>query len=93
MSRPVRNFQPKTASSRTIPRMWMLIAGVGALLGLVSLIGLILSFRRKKWPALAGFVVLGLVGAFLSLNATAIVGTGEPEIQVDEFDAPLDDDF
>ena len=74
-------------------RMWMLVAGVGGLLGLVSLVGLIWAFRKKKWPAVAGFIVLGLIGAFLSINATALVGTGEPEIEVEEFDAPLDDDF
>lgn len=79
--------------------MWMVWIGVGAFLGLASLVGLIWAFRKleapKKWGAVVGFLVLGALGSFLAANATAFGGTGDPEVEipVEDFDAPLDDDF
>ena len=79
----------------------MAIMGLGAVLGLASLAGLIWAFRKlpppKKWVAVAGFLVLGAVGAFLAANATALGGPDVtedlPGIDDEDFDAPLDDDW
>lgn len=82
---------------------WMLVAGAGGLLGLGAFGGMFWASRKlaggKRWGALVGFALLGVVGGFLAANATALVTTEEEaaiEQQVQEsndFDAPLSDDF
>lgn len=85
-------------------RMWMAVAGAGGVLGLSALAGIIWAFRKlespKKFGAIAGFCVLGLIGAYMAVNATAIAVpeeaaaiNAEVEAATDDFDAPLDDDF
>ncbi|MEM7606873.1 MAG: hypothetical protein AAF411_16070 [Myxococcota bacterium] len=83
--------------------MWMVVAGVGGLLGLSALAGMIWAFRKveggKKWGALGGFSVMGLAGLYLAINCTAIAPPEEAQRineQVEaesDLDAPLDDDF
>lgn len=81
---------------------WMLIAGAGGALGLAALGGMIWAFRKmaggKRWGALGGFAVLGLIGGYMAANATALTTTAEEaeiqrEVESSDFDAPLDDDF
>ena len=77
---------------------WMLVAAGGGILSLVALGGIGWAFKRlpspKKWLAIGGFAVLGLVGGVLAANATAIAGPDLSDVPVDDdFDAPLDDDF
>ncbi|MEM9067514.1 MAG: hypothetical protein AAGE52_03380 [Myxococcota bacterium] len=78
---------------------WMMVAAGGGVLGLIALGGLVWAFRKlespKKWMAIGGFVVLGGVGGFLALNATAVAGPDVTEEipEADDLDAPLDDDF
>ena len=82
----------------------MAVAGGGGVLGLVALGGMIWAFRKlespKKWGALGGFAILGLVGVYMAANATAIAPPEEAqrineevEAATADFDAPLDDNF
>jgi len=68
-------------------QLWMVIQGVGVLLGLVGLVGVALVLRRakksempggKKAGLIAGSVVLMLVGGFLVVDATAIAPVPAP---------------
>jgi len=88
-------------------QMWMVVQGVGVLLGLLALVGIVMVLLKakksemsggKKAGLLVGFVVLGLLGSFLILDATAIAPVPVPasgnDAQVapqpaDDFDAPL----
>ena len=79
---------------------WMIIQGLGGLLGLGSLAGIIWAFKKveapKKFFAMATFAVIGAVAGYFAANATAVTTTEEEaaiEEQIDDFDAPLDDDF
>jgi hypothetical protein len=79
---------------------WMVIMGIGAVLGVAALVGIFWSLRKleapKKWGALVASLALGAGGAFMVINATAL-GTvdGEQEAieEMDDFDAPLEDDW
>ncbi len=84
--------------------MWMAVAGIGGVLGLTALVGMSVAFRKmeggKRWGALGFFAVLGLAGAYMAANATAIAPpeeaqqiNAEVEAATEDFDAPLDDDF
>ncbi|MFT5358574.1 MAG: hypothetical protein ACI9KE_005813 [Polyangiales bacterium] len=84
--------------------MWMAVAGAGGVFGLIALAGIVWAFRKlespKKFGAIAGFCVLGLVGAYMAVNATAIAVpeeaaaiNAEVEAATEDFDAPFDDDF
>ncbi len=76
---------------------WVLVAAGGGALGLGALGGIGWAFKKlsppKKWLAIAGFALLGLVGGLLAANATAFAGPDVGEELPDDFDAPLDDDF
>ena len=79
--------------------MWMAVMGIGAVIGLAALGGIVWALRKlpapKKWGALVGFLVLGAAGAFMVANATALAGPDvEDEVApMEDFDAPLDDDW
>lgn len=84
--------------------MWMAVAGLGGMFGLIAIGGLVWAFRKleapKKFGAMAGFAVLGLIGAYMAANATAIAPPEEAqeinrevEEATEDFEAPLDDDF
>jgi len=82
---------------------WMILQGVGGLLGLVALVGMVMAFRKmeapKKWVAIGGLAIVGAGGGFLVANATALSTTEEEEaiqeeVEQDDFDsASFDDDF
>lgn len=76
---------------------WTIVATAGGVLGFGALVGVAWAWRKlestKRWLAIGGFVLLGGVGAFLGMNATALAG---PDVTrnvsaADDFDAPLDD--
>ena len=78
---------------------WMVVMGIGAVLGLAALGGIGWSLRKleppKKWGVLVASLLVGAGGAFMVINATAIGGAGvEEEVEeMEDFDAPLDDDW
>ncbi len=83
---------------------WVTFAALGAFLGLVALGGLVWALRAPRKPrAAVAFVLLGLVGLGLAGQATAldVAINGQPvpegleseDLEIDDFDAPLDDDF
>lgn len=79
---------------------WMVVMGIGAVLGLAALGAIVWALRKvpapKKWGVLVAALIVGAGGAFMVLNATAIAGPTDLEEEVEEmedFDAPLDDDW
>lgn len=77
---------------------WLVVSIIGGVIGLAAaalgLYALLKMPAPKKWGALVLAIVLGLAGAYLAVFSTAIVGPDvTEEIPVDDFDAPLDDDF
>lgn len=79
---------------------WMVIMGIGAVLGIAALVGIFWSLKKmeapKKWGALVASLVVGAGGAFMVANATALgsVDAGaEPVEEMEDFDAPLEDDW
>jgi len=79
---------------------WMVIMGIGAVLGIAALVGIFWSLKKmeapKKWGALVASLALGAGGAFMVANATALgsVDSGEQEVEeMEDFDAPLEDDW
>lgn len=77
---------------------WLVVSIIGGVLGLAAaalgLYALLKMPSPKKWGVVALAVVLGLVGAYLAVFSTAVVGPDvTQEIPEDDFDAPLDDDF
>lgn len=79
---------------------WMVVMGIGAVLGLAALGGIGWSLRKleppKKWGVLVASLLVGAGGAFMVINATAIAGPTDLEQEVEEmedFDAPLEDDW
>lgn len=82
---------------------WMAIQGGGVLLGLLGLIGVVMTLRKakagdmtggKKAGMIGGGVLLMLVGGFLVLNATAFAPTPPPDTGDTADVAPTaEDDF
>ncbi|MEO0324715.1 MAG: hypothetical protein AAF447_17265 [Myxococcota bacterium] len=83
---------------------WVTFAVLGAVLGLAALAGLVWALRAPRKPLAAlAFVLLGLAGLGLAGQATALdtAINGQPvpeglegeDLEIDDFDAPLDDDF
>ncbi|MEM1417015.1 MAG: hypothetical protein AAGH15_19110 [Myxococcota bacterium] len=86
---------------------WVTFATLGVVLGIAALLGLIYTQRSvpapRKRRVQAGLVVMGLLGILFATQATALdtAINGQPlpegaeagDLEIDDFDAPLDDDF